>query len=88
MARSRSTLGDVQEISPSKVFFTHQNISNKFRSGLYLDEAVDLIVDGVMEFSAFPPLICVVKDGTFYSLNNRRLKSAPAQCAQQRRLRP
>ena len=42
MAKSRSPLGETQEMSPSQVFFTHGQISHKFRSGLEVDEAMFL----------------------------------------------
>ena len=61
------------EVSPSEVFFTHDRISPKFRTGTLIDEVIDQILMEKMSFADFPQLICTKVDDKVYSLNNRRL---------------
>ena len=54
-------------------FFTQAQISPQFRSGLKVDDAIQRIRNGTLDFTVFPLMECVRKDGKTYSLSNRRL---------------
>ena len=63
----------LERADPDLVHFTHDNISNAFRTGLVLDDAFDSISEGRMKFTDFPNITCTVVHGRLHSLNNRRL---------------
>eukprot|EP00439_Symbiodinium_sp_Y106_P047526 s1092_g6.t1 len=63
----------LERADPDMVHFTHDSISNAFRSGLVLDDAIDRISEGRMKFTDFPSITCTVVHGRLHSLNNRRL---------------
>ena len=61
------------DLAPSKVFFTHDHISSKFRSGTLIDDAVRDIINGGKAFDDFPSILCTRFHDKLFSINNRRL---------------
>merc|ERR1712032_1318679 len=69
---------DIQEgvpidMDPFAVRFTHDRISNHFRNGMLLDDAIAQILSNRLSTAAFPPMELVWNGNLLYSLSNRRL---------------
>jgi hypothetical protein len=61
------------ELCPFYVRFTHDRISNTFRNGTNIDDAIRRILRQEMDPHQFPPIEVVRFGGHVYSLSNRRL---------------
>jgi len=63
-----------QQLAPSKIRFTQDTISNKFRRNKgSVHEAIDKIRQKKMSVNDFPTIEVIKKDNKYYSLDNRRL---------------
>ena len=61
------------KISPYKVRFTQDSIAAEFSDGGSVFDMIKKLRDGSINSESFPPIKIFVKDGVFYSVDNRRL---------------
>ena len=62
--------------NPKDIRFTQDSVSNTFKDGQTLQSTIDGLKSGKIYPHDLPPIRVLEKDGTVYSLDNRRLLAA------------
>lgn len=73
--KRKAAMDDVREVhlNPLEIRFTHHGISFCFTNGKRLDDVIASIESKRMSFDEFPAMQVVKREGTYFSLSNRRL---------------
>lgn len=69
------TLKPTGTISPDQVRFSQASIRFRFRDGRTIDEMADGLRNGTIDPASIPPIRVLVKDGLYFTLDNRRLEA-------------
>lgn len=62
-------------MDPNEVRFTQSSVRSHFADGGSIDDLAEALRTGIIKPEEIPPLRLFVKNGVYYSLDNRRLEA-------------
>src|SRR2546423_1176605 len=62
-------------MDPNEVRFTQASVRNRLRDGGTIDQLAEALKSGEVRPNEVPPLRLFLKEGRYYSLDNRRLEA-------------
>ncbi len=62
-------------MDPNEVRFSQSSVSHRFRDGRTIDELAGELRSGAVRPDDVPPLRLVLRDGVYFTLDNRRLEA-------------
>ena len=60
-------------LSPAEIRFMQDSICQRFRNGRSVNDTIEQISDGYMRVDDLPKIHVLIKNGYYYSFDNRRL---------------